>query len=232
MSRRFCTCDRAEGLGRLAMMVIGAFGLLLAAASGPALAETDSFHQDGVTLRLVMLEPSDTGAVRAALSVELEPGWKTYWIAPGPVGLAPRLDISRTTGLSGVTIDFPAPVRFSEGEAESVGYVERSPFRSAPRPEVVPPSCASMRFSASAASFASRFRRASRPRLPPAFRIALWSCVRKALRRRKTAPSPRRPPTGARAALRSFSNCRTTIGRCRRTPSSRPATAGPSTRPS
>ncbi|WP_168990378.1 protein-disulfide reductase DsbD domain-containing protein [Aureimonas flava] len=97
----------------------------LAAVVAPppaALAGTDTFVADGVTLRLVALLPDADGRMRAALALDLDPGWKTYWIAPGPVGLAPRLDFSASEGVSDPTVSFPVPIRFAEGEAQSVGY--------------------------------------------------------------------------------------------------------------
>ncbi|WP_090960105.1 protein-disulfide reductase DsbD domain-containing protein [Aureimonas phyllosphaerae] len=122
MSRRFCTCVRTEGLGRLAMM---ATALLLApvpaVAAGGATPE-NVFRQEGVTLRLTALPAEADGHLRGALSIELDPGWKTYWIAPGPIGLAPRLDLSGSVDLKDVTVAFPVPGRFREGDAQSIGY--------------------------------------------------------------------------------------------------------------
>lgn len=124
MSRRICTCGNIEGRGRLAMMVTGLILALAGAFVGDARAQSDTHRQDGVTLRLVALPPAADGSISAALSIELEPGWKTYWTAPGPVGLVPRLDYSASRDLADVTTAFPVPVRFREGEAQSVGYAE------------------------------------------------------------------------------------------------------------
>ncbi|WP_294646423.1 protein-disulfide reductase DsbD domain-containing protein [uncultured Aureimonas sp.] len=124
MSRRFCTSVPFEGPGRLAIVVTGA---LLGASLmfGPAnAADRDRYRQEGVTLRLVALPPEADGTIRGALSIELEPGWKTYWIAPGPVGLAPQLDTSGSTDVRKVRFAYPVPSRFREGEAESIGYLQ------------------------------------------------------------------------------------------------------------
>ncbi|WP_279481527.1 protein-disulfide reductase DsbD domain-containing protein [Aureimonas sp. SK2] len=101
-------------------------GALLFAA--PARAAEDMYRQEGATIRLVALAPDGVGNVHGALSIELEPGWKTYWIAPGPVGLAPRLDFSGSTDLSDPSVDYPPPIRFAEGNDESVGYAEPTAF--------------------------------------------------------------------------------------------------------
>lgn len=124
MSRRFCTCGRMERSSRFRIVVAVSLAALLAGFPAAAEAETDTIRQEGVTIRLVALEPDGDGLLRAALSIELEPGWKTYWIAPGPVGLAPQLDFSASSDVAGVDVAYPVPLRFSEGEAQSVGYAE------------------------------------------------------------------------------------------------------------
>jgi DsbC/DsbD-like thiol-disulfide interchange protein len=57
------------------------------------------------------------------LSINLNPGWKTYWRLPGRFGLAPTLAWS--TGADErlkAQVYFPRPVLFSEGEGTSIGY--------------------------------------------------------------------------------------------------------------
>ncbi len=57
------------------------------------------------------------------LSIDLNPGWKTYWRLPGRFGLAPTLAWS--TGADerlSAQVYFPRPVLFSEGEGTSIGY--------------------------------------------------------------------------------------------------------------
>lgn len=77
---------------------------------------------EGATLRLSLAQPDASGRIDGVLAIDLEPGWKTYWIDPGPVGLAPTLDFSASIGVADPQIRFPAPVRFREGDAQSVGY--------------------------------------------------------------------------------------------------------------
>lgn len=124
MSRRFCTSAPSEGLGRLAIVLTGALlGASLAFGSAKA-GDLDQYRQEGVTLHLVALPPEADGTIRGALSIELEPGWKTYWIAPGPVGLAPQFDTSGSTDVRKVRFGYPVPSRFREGEAGSIGYLQ------------------------------------------------------------------------------------------------------------
>ncbi|WP_062011238.1 protein-disulfide reductase DsbD domain-containing protein [Aureimonas sp. AU4] len=77
---------------------------------------------DGATLRLSLLEPRSDGVIEGVLSIDLEPGWKTYWKNPGPVGLAPVLNFGRSVSLGPVRTLFPAPIRFDEAGSSSIGY--------------------------------------------------------------------------------------------------------------
>ncbi|WP_182084666.1 protein-disulfide reductase DsbD domain-containing protein [Aureimonas sp. ME7] len=123
MSIGFCTSLRAEAVSRLLL----ACGLAFAAFPAQAITPADQnaeLRSDGATLRLVALKGDADGMVRGALSIELAPGWKTYWTAPGPVGLAPRIDLSESTGIEDPVLQYPIPARFAEGDAESVGYAE------------------------------------------------------------------------------------------------------------
>lgn len=65
-----------------------------------AAAEGSAIQADGATLRLLAIGPDKYGIVRGAVAVDLEPGWKTYWIAPGQAGLAPIVDFSASEGLT------------------------------------------------------------------------------------------------------------------------------------
>ena len=99
-------------------------GLALGAAT-PAMAASE-LDVDGAHVSLQMIERD--GRVEAALAIDLKPGWKTYWIAPGPVGLPPTIDLSGSSGLLNPEIRFPTPERFREGDLESVGYSEPVSF--------------------------------------------------------------------------------------------------------
>jgi DsbC/DsbD-like thiol-disulfide interchange protein len=71
--------------------------------------------------RLVAGQPV-SGELRAGLEIRLEPGWKTYWINPGPTGLPPRLDFSGSSNLKSAEPLWPAPMRFVDGVDDAVGY--------------------------------------------------------------------------------------------------------------
>lgn len=62
------------------------------------------------------------GSRMAALRLTLEPGWKTYWRAPGDAGIPPRFDWSTSQNLDGVSVIWPTPKVFDQNGMRSVGY--------------------------------------------------------------------------------------------------------------
>jgi DsbC/DsbD-like thiol-disulfide interchange protein len=60
----------------------------------------------------------------AALHLELQEGWKTYWRAPGDAGIPPRFDWSGSRNLSDVAITWPTPRILSQSGVRTIGYAE------------------------------------------------------------------------------------------------------------
>lgn len=104
----------------LAVLVI----MTTASSTAVPAAASDVFRGDGATLRLVAEKPRGDGRFRAALLVDLEPGWKTYWLDPGEAGIPPKLDTSGSVGIDDVAAHFPAPHRFNDGFSTSTIYSE------------------------------------------------------------------------------------------------------------
>ena len=95
----------------------------LAAPSAALAAATDWIEEDGARIRLVAAEPApDAAEIRAALVVELKPGWKTYWRDPGDAGVPPQFNLAGGGNVHDSVLHFPAPERFEEGVAKSIGY--------------------------------------------------------------------------------------------------------------
>lgn len=101
--------------------VVGAF-LAIALASVDARADAARFESDQVNLQLVAETPRSDGTIRAALRIDLAPGWKTYWRDPGEAGIPPSFDFSGSRNTGPARIGFPAPHRFSDGYGMSNGY--------------------------------------------------------------------------------------------------------------
>lgn len=98
-------------------------GLLTTAA---ILCGTAAFPGDSTGIAQVELRPGwrmPDGSHMAALHIVLEPGWKTYWRAPGDVGIPPALDWSRSDNIASVTTRWPTPDVFFEQGMRSIGYM-------------------------------------------------------------------------------------------------------------
>ncbi|HCP80731.1 MAG TPA: hypothetical protein DIT67_03780 [Octadecabacter sp.] len=80
---------------------------------------------DGV-VELEILEGWRTGngTHMAGLQVRLAPGWKTYWRAPGDGGIPPRFGWQGSSNFDGVSMHWPVPEVFHQGDMRSIGYSE------------------------------------------------------------------------------------------------------------
>lgn len=62
------------------------------------------------------------GSYQTAINFELDEGWKTYWRAPGPAGIPPSFDWSRSHNIANIEIDWPTPEVFDTYGLTSIGY--------------------------------------------------------------------------------------------------------------
>ncbi len=98
--------------------------LLLAGADGALAAAGAWWSTDQGAVRLV----AETDAVgqsdelRAGLHFRMNPGWKIYWRAPGDAGFPPRPNWAGSDNVAKVTIDWPAPRRFTVLGLQTLGY--------------------------------------------------------------------------------------------------------------
>lgn len=91
------------------------------ATTGPAQADAP---RPSDTLRASVLggwRQAD-GRQMAALRLDLAPGWKTYWRAPGEAGIAPVFDWSQSDNLAMVRPIWPMPEVFDLGGLRAIGY--------------------------------------------------------------------------------------------------------------
>ncbi|WP_257884255.1 protein-disulfide reductase DsbD domain-containing protein [Sulfitobacter sp. CW3] len=61
----------------------------------------------------------------AAIRMTMAPGWKTYWRAPGDMGIPPHFDWAGSTNLSAVAVEWPAPTVFREENLTTIGYKDQ-----------------------------------------------------------------------------------------------------------
>jgi DsbC/DsbD-like thiol-disulfide interchange protein len=76
--------------------------LMLCAVPGVGQAASSDWAISGETrMRLVVAEPAaGDKTIRAALQVELAPGWKTYWQDPGEAGVPLQLDLTSSQNVA------------------------------------------------------------------------------------------------------------------------------------
>lgn len=79
---------------------------------------------------------TETGTYMAGLRLDLAPGWKTYWRAPGDAGIPPRFDWSGSQNVADVQVHWPKPKVFSANGMRTIVYehqvvlpVELTPVR-------------------------------------------------------------------------------------------------------
>lgn len=58
----------------------------------------------------------------AGLRIQLAPGWKTYWRAPGEGGVPTQLRLTDVDEVSGMAIHWPSPEVFFTNGLRSIGY--------------------------------------------------------------------------------------------------------------
>lgn len=87
-----------------------------------------------VSARLLPGWIDESGNRIAALELQLQPGWKTYWRSPGDTGLPPSFDWAGSGNLGEVTFHWPAPEAIRSGEGLTLGYHDLLilPFTAAP----------------------------------------------------------------------------------------------------
>lgn len=75
------------------------------------------------------------GTRMAAVHLSLEPGWKTYWRAPGDAGIPPSFDWSGSRNVQSVSVSWPTPKVFQDNGMRSIGYSDELviPFRLLPK---------------------------------------------------------------------------------------------------
>ncbi len=97
-------------------------GTAQAAFAQTAASEFQRFPE--IALRLIAANSgAGTNAnLRVGLEMQLAPGWKTYWRAPGDAGLPPSVDWTGSDNLAAAALRFPAPERFTLFGLETYGY--------------------------------------------------------------------------------------------------------------
>ncbi len=85
-------------------------------------ATSDWVDNQGGRMRLVALAPDTQGHIRAALQIEPEPGWITYWREPGQGGIPPQITPAPGSGVTLARASYPVPKPISVGPVREIGY--------------------------------------------------------------------------------------------------------------
>ena len=102
------------------MRIVYFFALSLFLNAGLALAQSGP-----AVLTILPGWQTESGTNLAAFEISLEPGWKTYWRAPGDSGIPPRVDWKGSTNVGAVEFHWPRPGIFDELGTRTVGYKDR-----------------------------------------------------------------------------------------------------------
>src|SRR5215207_1940266 len=106
---------------------LGVAALCVAYATSEVRAEDASPWQRDAHSAVRLLAGSRSGTVLlGGVSIQLQPGWKTYWRTPGDSGVPPRFDFSKSDNVEAVTVLWPAPTKFDDGAGgQSLGYKQQ-----------------------------------------------------------------------------------------------------------
>ena len=99
------------------------FCALMLGLSAPANAESYASTTANV-MKLSVLQGYRTpqGTHMAALRIQLQPGWKTYWRAPGDGGIPPQFDWSGSENINAVQFHWPRPKIAYVNGLRTIGY--------------------------------------------------------------------------------------------------------------
>lgn len=84
-----------------------------------------AFEVPPVEARLIVAGGIEDGSYRAALELDLPAGWHTYWQNPGDAGIPPIFDVASSANLKDFAVDYPVPVRHTDGAGTSMIYEGR-----------------------------------------------------------------------------------------------------------
>src|SRR5690606_29063301 len=91
--------------------------LLAATFSQPAWASDNKTAQSvGAQMRLTHLPIDSDGKIQGLLTIDLKPGWITYWKEPGAYGIPPLIAVSGSPHYELSDIRYPFPKKIFKGE--------------------------------------------------------------------------------------------------------------------
>lgn len=107
---------------RLSTFLAGAFVATFCVGPAAHAATSEWVDNQGGRMRLVALAPDAEGHIRAALQIEPQPGWITYWREPGQSGIPPQVTLAPGSGLTLEKAGYPTPKQITVGNIKEIGY--------------------------------------------------------------------------------------------------------------
>ncbi len=108
---------------RSGFLVAGVASILLNLAFAHAHAATSEWAETkGGRMRVVALPPNGSGEIDAVLEIQPEPGWHTYWRAPGSGGIPPQVSVEPGGNVELKGIAFPPPEVITYDNLRDYGY--------------------------------------------------------------------------------------------------------------
>lgn len=104
-------------LKRLTLCLLAVFGATSMSWAVPV--------QDLVSARLLPGWRTERGTHIAGLVIDLAPGWKTYWRAPGDAGIPPSFDWTGSQGVQNVRYHWPVPEVVNTNGMRVIGYSQQ-----------------------------------------------------------------------------------------------------------
>ncbi|WP_333711940.1 protein-disulfide reductase DsbD domain-containing protein [Yoonia sp.] len=101
------------------MKAVSPLALCLALSPLTAMAQS---YDDLAKIELLPGWRTETGDHIAALRITLQPGWVTYWRAPGDAGIPPQITFRGDPTITSITPRWPTPAVFGEDGMLSIGY--------------------------------------------------------------------------------------------------------------
>lgn len=87
--------------------------------AGPALSQVST---DVAEVSILPGWMGQDGRQMAGIRIDLAPGWKTYWRAPGDAGIPPLVDFARSENVAATQMAWPVPEVFDQNGMRSIGY--------------------------------------------------------------------------------------------------------------
>ncbi len=110
-----------SGMKRTMLKTAAAAAALLASASGSS-AFAGAADSDIVQVEVLDGGMTSRGTHMGALRITLQPGWKTYWRAPGDAGIPPSFSWRGARNVGGLSITWPSPEVFLTSGYRTIGY--------------------------------------------------------------------------------------------------------------